>query len=60
MTLLVNKQYVVTVDSVRDIESLKAIVWRVNARGELEHKFNTRADYRQRALIINVEPRTDD
>jgi hypothetical protein len=54
MSLKVGKAYSFVFDTPRDLESCRAVGWRINARNECGRTFSFESNYPQRSLVIQV------
>lgn len=54
------RQYVAVLESYRDMDSLRSVAWRINARGENGVRFSIQTDYPQTSLIISVTETSKD
>ena len=53
------KDYILPMGTARALESIRAVGWRINARGESDRRFEFKASYPSKTLLVKVFPRED-
>ena len=54
LSLKPGRPVVAVLETYRDLESLRNIAWRLNARGENGRRYSIQSDYSQTSLVITV------